>query len=311
MTLMDGFSELASGSLPVLTGADPMQPSWSRSLQELKAANEAFLGGQSQPLSSEAQALLGDRTDFGRLAKSLEEPKASKLETFVSVEDMLRQHRNGIMERILQREREQTRRKSQELVEKQLQEDWKKEREWWLKEIVGARTLGGSSSSLVLRKPDGRTGASLQTLPGPLSYRGSASDTSSLAMLDLHSVLAHLAVVKSINNIGSLSELLSKFQKIPVSGSAYGSVYTTAWQLLSSMLPNLSSPIHGASGALVHFCKQFQNVVINRVRAASLAGQDVSAPQSYGTGLVSTVATYVKLEFGDRRSIWHVLYFCK
>ena len=308
--MMDGFSELASGSLPVLTGADPMQPSWSRSLQELKAANEALLGGQSQPHSSAAQALLGDRTDFGRLAKSLEEPKASKLETFVSVEDMLRQHRDGIMERILQRERDHTRRKSQELVEKQLQEDWQKERVWWLKEIVGTRTLGGSSS-LVLRKPDGRTGASLQALPGPLSYRGSVSDTSSLAKLDTHSVQAHLEVVKSINNIGSLSELVSKFQKIPDSGSAHGNVYTTAWQLLASMLPNLSSPIHGASGALVHFCKQFQNVVINRVRAASLAGQDVSAPQSYGTGFVSTVATYVKLEFGDRRSIWHVLYFCK
>jgi hypothetical protein len=164
---------------------------------------------------------------------------------------------------------------------------------------------------LVLRKPDGRTGASLQALPGPLSYRRSASDTSSLAKLDTRSVQAHLEVVRSINNIGSLSALVSKFQKIPVSGSAHGSAYTTAWQLLSSMLPNLSSPIHGASGALVHFCKQFQNVVINRVRAASLAGQDVSAPQSYGTGLVSTVATYVKLEFGDRRSIWHLLYFCK
>ena len=307
MTMLDdALSELASGSLPLLEVGGPTHPSWSRSLSELKAANEAILGGQQALPSSAAQSILGEPTDFGRLAASLETPKQVTQEAFVSIEATLRQHRDNILDRILQKEREQTRQITQQLVEKQLEEDWKREREWWIKEIVGTRTLGGSANHLLLPQ----SGALSHSFRGTVPYRGHSGDSIS-AQMDDRSVQAHLEVTKTIDSSSLLSTVIPKYINLSTSGSAQDSGYTTAWQLLSCMLTQPYSPIDAALGALVHFCKQFQNLISNHVRSASLAGVDVSPPQTYGSGFVGTVASYVKLEFGAKASIWHIIYLCK
>jgi hypothetical protein len=313
MTLMTrdqgGFDELASGSLPTL-GGNPLQPSWSRSLHELIATNQALIGGNPQQPTAAAQVLLGDRTDFGTLAASLEAPKPPKTEVFASVEETCRKHRDGTIERILQKEREQTQKTLESALERQLEEDWGREREWWMKEIVGTRNLVDSANSLVIRQPEQPLGSNLQALPGP-SHNFLADAHSSRAHahpLDPRMVKDHLDLVKSITPSSNLSDIFSKFQK---NCSSHSNGYMTAWQLLSSIIPNLSSPINGAMGSLIHFCRQYQTIVKNRVASASLAGQDVSTAQYYGMSMGGTIAAYVKLEFGSNASIWHILYFCK
>jgi hypothetical protein len=312
MTLLggDAFAHLASGSLPAL-GVGGAQSSWSRSLNELKAVNEAFLGGRPQQPTAGANSLLGDPPEFGRLAASLKPPKVQETETSLSVEQMLLQHRNGIMEGILQKERERTRRKSEALVARQLQEDWENEKACWLKETVGARTLGGSGNVIMPLQLESNSSSYPQLTAGPSQYRDVAMGGPSLSTLRDGLVQEHLAIVKSISGSSSIPDLVSKLQKRQASSSAQESCYSDACQLLSCMIPRYTSAIDGALGALVHFCKQFQSLVTNRVRMASLAGQDVSTPQNYGSGMANTVAAYVKLEFGATASVWYVLYFGK
>lgn len=300
-----GFEELAAGSLPTF-GGDPLQPSWSRSLQELMAANQSLIGGNAQQPTAAAQVLLGNRTDFGRLAASLEAPKPHKQEAFTSVEASCRKHRDGTIERILKKEREQTQKTLDHAIERQLEEDWAQEREWWMKELIGTRNLVDSTNTLVIRQPE--VGSSLLALPGPSHNLFADTYASSSQSLDPKMVKEHLELVKSMTPTSDFSEVYSRFQKLAYSDS---NGYMSAWQLLASMIPNLSSPIHGALGSLIHFCKQYQTFIKNRVASASLAGQDVSTRQNYGAGMGGTVAAYVKLEYGSNASIWNILYFCK
>lgn len=308
----DPFAQLASGSLPVL-GAESYQPtSWSRSLGELKAANESFLSGRPLQPSAGARTLLRDQTDYGRLAGSLKPPKQPKTEAGVSVEQMLRQHRDGIMERILTQCREHTRRKADELVEKQLQEDWEKEKAWWLRETVGATRVGGSGNAILALEAEQReTSHQHAMLSGPSPCRMVNTGGIFSPSLDGSLVQGHLEVVKSLKAHSTIQDMMQKFQKIPTLGSAQESCYSDALQLMSEMLSRYNRPIDGTIGALIHFCKQFQNLITNRVRVASLARQDVSTPHNFASGLVNTVAAYVKLEFAATDAIWHILYFCK
>ena len=310
MTLMSThqtFEELASGSLPTL-GGDTLQPSWSRSLQELVAANQAFIGSNPQQPSASAQVLLGDRTDFGSLVASVDSrPKPPKTEAFASIEDTRRKHRDEAIERILQKEREHTQRTLEKALTRQLEEDWTREREWWMKEIVGARNLIDASNSLAIRpSSDRQTETTFQYVSGPSHNLLTDPYGNNGRPLDTTMVNDHLQLVKMITSTPNLEDILSSFQRIASSDG-----YVIAWQLFSSMIPRLSSPFNGALGSLIHFCKQYQSVIKNRVTSANLAGQNVLTVNNYGTGMGGTIAAYARLEFGANTSIWHILYFCK
>ena len=204
MTLMTsdqggGFDELASGSLPSL-GGNPLQPSWSRSLQELIASNQALLGGNPQQPTAAAQVLLGDRTDFSTLAAST--PKQPKpTEVFCSMQERCRKYRDGTIERILQRERDQTQKTQQKALEQQQEDDWARESEWWRKEIVGTRNLVDSANGLSTRPPEQQlmlVGSNLQGLSvSPHNFLGDPR-SSRATPLDAKMANDHLQVVKSI-----------------------------------------------------------------------------------------------------------------
>jgi hypothetical protein len=312
-----GLQELATSSLPAL-GGDPLQPSWSRSLQELMAANQALIGttGPPQPTAA-AQVLLGSsRTDLGSLVASLQAPKSStssstKPATFASLEERCRTHRDGIIERILKKEREHSQRAFEKAIERRREEDWAKEREWWMNEIVGKRNLVDSTNTLALGPSE--KSSTLPMLPGPTSSNllpGYASHSN--PTLDARLAHEHWRIVKSLPeqslDLGVLAQLESMASTLDSSSAGY----TTAWQLMTSMIPRLSSsPIDGALGSLIHLCKQYQSHVKNRVASASLAGQDLSTRQNFGSGMAGTVAAFVKLEKGSNASIWHILYYCK
>ena len=313
----DGFAALASSSLPSI-GGNPLQPSWSRSLHELVASNEALLGtggggnnGAQQRPTAAARFLLGDRTDFGTLASTLEKPKTSSKTEASSfgaggVVESCRKHRDGIIERILKRNRDETDRLLEKAAERQREEDWAKERAWWMEEIVGTRNFVDPSNKLVLRQSQETT---IHALAGPSHSLLPDARLASGQRLDPRIVQAHLELVKPLSNASDMERVISDFQRLAASHSNNG--YTTAWQLLGCMIPRMSSPINGALGSLIHFCRQYQNVIKDRVNSASLAGQDLSTDPSYGHGIAGRIAAHVKLEFGSNATIWHILYFCK
>lgn len=295
-----GLQELASGTLPAL-GGDPLQPSWNRSLAELLAANQALVGttGGAQPTAA-AQLLLGsNRTDFSSLVTQKVTTGSTPAATaFATVEERCRQHRDGIIERILHRERERAQKDFEKAMERRREDDWAKEREWWMKEIVGTRNLIDARLSL--------TGPSTVMLPGTTSSNllpGYPSHTT--ALLDVKMAQDHRNVLLSIPD--GPSNFAARMQAV-ASDSHPG--YATAWKLVDTMLPHLSSPIEGALGSLIHFCKQYQSYVKNRVAAAGLAGQDVTTRLHFGSGMSRTVAAFCKLEKGSSASIWHIVYYC-
>jgi hypothetical protein len=315
MTLMStqqSLEELASGSLPTFGGVDSLQPSWSRSLREIAASNKSFIGVNPQQPTASAQVLLGNRTDFGNLVATLETSKKQPpktTEAFASIEDTRRKHRDGAIERILLKEREQTQRTLEKALERQLEEDWTREREWWMKELVGSRNLVDASNSGAIRQVDRQLEASFQSISGPThNLIMDAYVASGTGPLEPNMVQDHLQLLRSVTATANLTDVLSEFQRITSSDT---SGYLIAWQLFSSVIPNMSSPFNGALGSLIHFCKQYQAVIKNRVASANLAGQNVTTAKNYGTGMGGTIAAYVKLEFGANASIWHILYYCK
>jgi hypothetical protein len=268
------------------------------------AANQALIGGNPQQPTAAAKFLLGDKTDFGTLVSSLEKPKPRKTETFAGVVENCRKHRDGIIERILKKEREQTQRFLEKTAERQREEDWAREREWWMEEIVGTRNFVDPSNKLVLRQPQ----QNLQALPGPSHSLLPDARFDAGHCLDTRLVQDHLGLVKSLASVSDLEKIVSDFHRL---SSPMSNGYATAWQLLGCMAPRMSSPINGALGSLVHFCRQYQTIIKDRVNSASLAGQDLSTAQNYGNGVAGRIAAYVKLEFGSNATTWHILYFCE
>jgi len=153
------FGGLAS--LPNLRGDPLTRPTWKRSLQELAASNIALMGNDSNngsvqhqaavasnaPSTSAAQMLLGSRTDFGSLIsskssttnyrgtsgkfdqnQSQENDHAARFSYDAmnggGIEAVVRCHRDGMLERILKDQREETQRLLDKAVERQIEEDW-------------------------------------------------------------------------------------------------------------------------------------------------------------------------------------------
>lgn len=313
-----GLQDLASGSLPGLD-ANPLQPSWSRSLSELYAANQALVGSTAAPSSSiqptaAAQALLGggSRTDISSLSRqfkaaaSQKSGKGSTGASFQRLEDKCRQHRDGILERILRQERQATHDKFEKRMEERLAKDWEQERQWWLQETVGKRTIvdptnvgrATGSATLAALPPSSTT----NSRSGILLQGPSPTVTSTLLpgypsrvnpTLDSKLALEHSRILQA-----DPQDWVALLQQ-----GSQDSGYSTAWQLLGCMLPRLSSPLEGARGALIHLCRQYQTVVKTRVDSAK-ADRRLEASNS-------TIADYCKLERGSQASIWDVLYFCK
>lgn len=311
----DGLQELASGAVPSM-GGNQLRPSWSRSLQELAAANQTLIGGAgaAQPTVA-AQMLLGsNQTDFGSLVASLEAPKMSTANTasFASLEDKCRKHRDGIIERILKKEREHSHRAFEKAIERRHEEDWAKEREWWMKEIVGKRNLVDETNTLSFGGPTVEHRAAPPMLPGPASsnllpgYSSTANRTLDVRMAQEHGKVVMTLPVGSTDLDGVISQFEGVASRLDSTGG-----YTVAWQLARTMVPRHSSSIECALGSLIHLCKQYQTYVKNRVSSSRLAGQDLSIRQNFGSGMAGTVAAFVKIEKGSNASIWCILYFCK
>ena len=357
------FSGLASSALPSLGGESLARPTWKRSLQELAASNMALMNNNTStsnmaPPTAAAQILLGSRTDFGSLLANKSSKKTTQTRSEASsnpttsnrfsfdamsgggIEAVVRKHRDGMLERILKDQREQTQTLLDAAVEQQVQDDWEEERKWWRTELVGDRNLvdatnpgipssssgylnastsssstsGGIKQRLLLGQGSSTSGN--PTTKGLLTadYSGTSSQKNSLYATgcDPKAMQEHLAIVKDIQPNSDPLQVIASFEQL-ANVETFGGGYKNAWMILSSMLPKLQSPIGAAQGALSHFCKQYQTIITNRVKSASLSGQDISTPVHYGasSSMASTIASYVKLISGSNASVWEILYYCE
>ena len=127
----------------------------------------------------------------------------------------------------------------------------------------------------------------------------------------------HLAIVKEIQPTSDPLQIITGFEKLACT-ETFGGGYKNAWMLLGCMLPNMQTPISGAQGSQSHFCRQYQTIINNHVKSASLSGQDISTSVYYGNGngsnnnssMAETIAAYVKLISGSNASVWEILYYC-
>lgn len=324
----NGFAVLASAPLPTLGGDSLQKPSWQRSIQELGAANMKFSSYSAAHVlpSAEAQLLLGNKTDFGLLSNTASTSDRGKSygggDTFSfdtmsggGIQEVVERHRDGILQRILKDQREQTRRLLDEKVEHHLQQTWAKEREWWKKNLVANRNLidstntPGSGSS-----PFGTEGGvvGVGKSGGLLLGDFSSNFTSSIyaTKSDPKEIQDHLIVVQSIGPSSDYGHLIRKFEKVALAGEN-STMYQTAWQLLGSVLPSMQTPVFAALGVEFHFCRQYQHYISSQVKSASLNGQDVSTTVQYSNGMAGKIASFVKLVSGSNASVWEVLYYCK
>jgi len=298
------------------------------------------------PPTAAAQILLGSRTDFGSLLNNKSFTKkttttttstTSKLSSQASssrysfdamsgggIEAVVRRHRDGMLERILKEQREQTQQLLDKAVERQVEDDWRQERNWWRKELVGDRNLvdatnhnnipssSDPSAGIIKQRLVGGSTKNNPTTRGLLvaDYTGGTNNSLYATGCDPKAMQEHLAVVKQIQPTSDPLRAIASFEQLACT-KTFGGGYKNAWMILSSMIPRMQSAIGAAQGAQSHFCKQYQTIINNHVKSASLSGQDGSTSVYYGgNGMASTIASYVKLISGSNASVWETLYYC-
>lgn len=329
------FSSLSSSSLPSL-GVNRMQPSWRRSIAELAAESQSLIGKHPSQIppqpSTEAQLLLGTRTDFsvlgptGTIGPRRDGGKSSNgLKSALSIEggieQTLRNHRDEILTKVVTKERKETRKRLNAAVNKQLEEDWEMERAWWKNELTGNRNLVDRTNTFGWKR----------TVTGIASSNGSRSLTGNLLVADYgttslvglngtaatsidgcnpRAIQEHLTIVRQMQPPMDPLQAIAAFEKVALSAQANAG-YQTAWQFMTCMLPKMSNPVEAALGSLVQLSRQYQTIIRNRVRIAQLNGNDASTSIRYGNGMAATIASYVQLTSGSSSGFWEIVYYCR
>ena len=296
-----------------------------------------------------AQMLLGSRTDFGSLLSHKKDGSGSSGRYKTSnnksgsgrtantydpasrysfdamsgggIEAVVRRHRDGILERVLKDQREQTQRLVEKAVDRQIERDLEEERNWWIRELVGDRNLvdatrgstqedggGGRGRLLVAGYGHGPGGSTAITNNGGNNMFATGCDPKA--------VKEHLDVVRGLKPSADPLGVVARFDNLARAETFGGGGYKNAWMILASMLPKMRqrmSPIDAARGAQAHFCRQYQTIIEHHVRTAGLSGQDTATPVRYsgsGGSVATVIASYVKLVSGSNASIWEILYYC-
>lgn len=333
---MDDFSQLASSDLPALGGSYE-NPTWNRSLLELKAASDSLWTGNSQNAESKTNGTSGSSSllgmhripEIGRLAGSLDIDSSRSMrgqETdFLQWRQANRTREIGILKRVVNEADEKTRKRSQELAEKQLQEDWERTRDLWMKELVGTRSLGGSSAEPSTSNPLMLVDSASRT-PLRLSTGEQHVQDHMAQQADSRVVKLHIDTVKRLreyghNSVKALSDAASEIaNRLGSSGSISSQTqttcYVTALQLTSRILArNSLSSVEKALGILGHLSEQFETWIISRVRRGREGNQPPTANASnrYQNAKANTIALFVSIELGitNENSFWPAFYYGK
>jgi len=341
------LQELAASNIALIDGKRNNTNRSNESDSGRHHASTAVAFTSNAPPTTAAQMLLGSRTDFGSLLTSKRQSSfgtgtavdsrvqfdrnshngAQRRTTGscfsfdamngLGIEEVSRRHRDGMLERILKDQRKETQRLLDKAAERQIEDDWKEERAWWRKELIGDRNLVDATSKTTTLCTIDRSfgGPGLGDVSNFSSLRGrgllsnARSPTSFATRCDPKAMRGHLDIVKSLKPTSDPKRVIADFDSLARDNSDNG--YHNAWLLLGCMLPNMQNPINGAHGALSHFCRQYQSIIKNHVTSANLVGQDVSTIVNYGEStMAGTIAAYVKLTSGSNASVWEILYFC-
>lgn len=311
----------------------------NRNLSELYASSQSLL--QQQPHSDAAvvgaQALLGSSFHYQpileRVTFTTGTNKApDETRAYQSLEDQVSQQEQDILMSMLQRVDERNRAKSQELIEAQLKSSWERDRQVWLQELIGNRTLGGAAAAG--GAPNARSpaaGLSFSAFPGriggatamPRSPVPLTSPTPRAAPdLDLPSVQAHLDIVRDkLTRNASAEACIQAFLDLPaytVDNQARDAGYRTSWQLLLQLQEAASksaslSAVDQAKAALACWTLQFQTHVYDRIRQA----RRPPSPKSFASDLAHACVQYVTLTIGtpltnssNGSAWWPVVFYC-
>jgi hypothetical protein len=300
--------------------------------------------------------LLGAQSLFGRSTlRLLDQSTATSAGTtapadIMDMEARLMQHEQTMLDSIQRDTAEATRLRTDELIDAQLQKAWQEDRERWRKECLGPRSSAASNqplsvlaatnaSGIIARRMDGNelllpsssTSMSLQPLAWPLHHFQPPQTP-----FDVAQAQAHLAILQRTEQMDhsmavefcalTASSSSTTTGKSSSKQSPVESGYHAAWQLVKHLLGTTSrrqvlSPVDQAIAALSHLCLQFQSVVIDRNRQATLAGENTSSAATtnvnyYSHDFANQCAAFTKLSMGLHSSSssaaqhWPVLYYC-
>ena len=284
MNPLDELSRLASTSVPGIGGVENIPR--NRSFKELRAASES-MGGMNITTAIPSQTTNPFLADLPTLrSTSSTSSKPVEVEgtkaTSRTPEERLDDHVQRLFTKYLRMEQDESRRIVDALYEKRAQEDHDARMKRYVAELHGNRTLGGSS----------------HTPFSSVTLVGMTTDTQDL---DPTIVGPYLEIVYSWNRNRQepLEQVLRAFQNLSQTPAD-----SCAWRLLEDIIAR------NDVGALSFYCHQFQQIVKARVRNATTAGQDISAPYSLSHGMAQVVASYVKLTTNNTTSPWPIVYYC-
>lgn len=303
MTAMD-WNELAEQSLPSLSGN--MEPSRSHRVHELPAASQSLFGSSSSAFPSTGA--------YYRPVLSVGGASTAPKKRWESIEQRLERHQAELLRSVLEHTAEDTRQKTSALIDRQLTRAWEKQRDVWLKELIGTRTLGGAAAdplSTLVAAGDARSRPAPRPAPLVPAVVTTGFRSTPLARLEPSVVQAHLSVIQKMTDTFPMHDMVRLVSQ-PLSGHlAIDSGYRAAWHLLEclSERPSTASAVDRAAASLAHFCQQFRQHVVGRVRQAGLAGQRTST--KYDHDMADQCAAYVQLTLADASlHSWATLYYC-
>ena len=336
------WNDLASRPVPNMN-AGGMPSSWnaqSTTTLSTTATAGSFVATEAaatiDPLFVGAQTVLGSRmTD--RLwsgttpASSNNEMRTTDSTTTATVPDIslearLMEHEQTLLQKILNDTAEQTRQRTDALIEAQLSKEWDEDRESWRKEWLGPRgsappqqspvtTQALTDTTTTVPATATSTTTTSTNLPLPTTFWPSHPRLPSSAPLNVAQAQAHLLVLHQMQQIDKGVAEFTRLAMEPAGGGIFSSVesgYRSAWQWMKQITGiNSTTPIDQAIASLNHLCLQFHSAILDRNRQATLAGANQETTTVYENDFANQCVQFAKLTLGlSSPMYWPVLYFC-
>ena len=286
------WNDLASSDLPSLT---VYPPETSNLMQTLLSDKNT---------TTKTPSVLDDLLSFRQAnatGASMLQPNLLNDETFSppieTLENLIQRHEQTLLSTLVQHCTDETRQRTTKDIDDQLQQQWDKER---------AAFTRNSRGELIGKKS--------QEWLSPSPFRSTVihDSISKSEKIDPNFVLSHLKIVEGMSQ-GSIMDSVEQFSRLATDESRKNKnatqmmAYESAWQLIANLVSVDHSPADQARATLRHFCKQFQVTVVNRVRQASLVGQNTNS--IYSNDLTAQCEVFSRLTVGTTDP-WAVCFYC-
>jgi hypothetical protein len=250
---------------------------------------------------------------------------------------MVNKHEQQILDNALAKVTAETRRSNEQLLEEQVTNAWKNDMNAFLAGLIGPRFVGGvsgdsssSPSGGASTTPRGSLSSSKDPFAASITLRPSNTNDHNAwirsrslvpyeqrqVAVDPRFVVGHWEVIKDTHTrhpqdtVESLKNLVTQASAGASNQDPVLNGYSTALDLVSSLLQakNLSSPIDLACRTVVHFCKQFEDMIKIKVQTAINTGA-IQESTGYTQEGARLCELYVKLILGPKVDVWALLYY--